>query len=107
MATYEEAAEQLGINQSSIQRRMKLLGMRATIGPDRRADVDPEEIERRWQERLASLPRPEAQFTEPLVVSIRPDQRDAIDALVKEHDISIAAATRVLIDAGLEATRLD
>lgn len=96
MKTFKEAAEELGVTYTTIDRRVNLLGMETGRNTEGRLTVDVDELRRRWEERRAQKVRPRVASEAFLSVTIRQDQRDTLDHLTGNE--SLAAVVRSLLD---------
>ena len=97
MATFKEAAEQLGLSLSATMRRAHLVKV-VTYDDSGGALVNVDELNRRWEERRGEIRR-KGWEKAPLSVEIRRDQRDRIDEIAAGG--SVAAVVRDLLDEAL------
>lgn len=100
--TFKEAAEELGVSYTTIDRRVSLLGMRTEHDEDGRRLVDVRELDRLWrarQDEKEQTPRDEAFLS----VTVRREQRERIDSLAQTLRVSRAAVVRRLLDIGWTA----
>lgn len=99
MATFREAAEQLGLSMSATMRRAHTVGVVERDEKTGRVQVDVDELRRRWDEHTANA-RGKNWKQKALSVEIRAEQRDRLDEMVLEQDKSLSAVVRDVLDRG-------
>jgi DNA-binding MurR/RpiR family transcriptional regulator len=104
--TFREAAELLGVHESTIERRVRITGVPVENRNNRR-HVDPETLADAWAGHLVAA-EAERSGTErvtdaALNVPLTVRQRQAIEEIAERDGVSKAAAARRLIDLGWQA----
>ena len=100
LMTVREAADTLGISESTLRRRALLLGIKTELDDDGRASIDAGEIARGWDARQKA--RPARQFDGGgLSFVVDDDTRAEVNGIVEHHGKSLGQVCRRLLHLGL------
>lgn len=95
-----DAAELLELSQSSLRRRIALLGHTPEVDDKGRILVDVVEHAAQWEARRKARPAPRRKNST-LTLVIDDSEREEIDGIAEKHELSVGETSRRLLRRGL------